>query len=287
MVNIVKRKNSTSLDEKGLKYSLVRGIDESLKDFHTRILKANSNAEHSKYKTERSFEYATPLAGFDIFKLTKNTETEVVDISISDTRVTIFVEGQLVYKKKLEDIKFLKHFKADLDALNVFNIEIITTKEWEYLSAKNLIQNSSLRTRMKFTTPGGYNNVLPEKQIESVQDHLGYFSEDSFYDYAVVNDSQYALSDNVLFKNNPNSEDIFFEYVDFPLYIGWAPIRSYSVNGNRFNDVLNLRIKNSEAFGIIAENQEVDNNETVEVLSQKGAKIINKILAKHNTYWGE
>ena len=287
MVNILKRLNSTSLDEKGLVYSLVRGRNESLKDFHKRILKAKSNLEHSKYKLEHALSNSMPLKAFDVFKISTSTQQEVIDFIINDTRVEINVEGETVYRRKLEDIKFLKHLKADLEALSIFTVEVITTEDWEYLGAKNLLQNSSLRSRLKYKTSNGFSDTLPETQIEATQDHLGYFVEDVFYDYAIANNSQYALENNVLFKNKETLENIQYEYVDFPLYITWSPIKSYSINKSTFEDILKDRVKNAEVFGIIANNPTVDNSETVEVLSQKGAKIINKILTKHNTYWGE
>jgi hypothetical protein len=287
MVNILKKNNSTALDDKGLKYSLVRGSNEPLEDFHKRILKANSNLEHEKFKIETSLTYATPLKGFDIFKIDVLNENEIVDIAISDTRIQISVEGELKYKKKLSEIKFLKHLKTDLDALGIFTIDVVTSEDWEYLSASNLLQNSSMRTRLRFKTSNGYTAPLPEKNVESVQDHLGYFVEDVFYDYAITNESHYALENNVLFKSKQINEDVFYSYLNFPLFVSWSPIKSYSINKETFNDILNKRIKNNEVFGIIETNPEVDNNETVEVLSQKGAKIINKILTKHNSYWGE
>lgn len=287
MVNILKKRNSTTLDEIGLKHSLVRGREESLEAFHKRIIKANSNLEYSKYKVERSLEYATPAQGFEVFKITKTNFEEEVLIDITETRIQVSIDSLVVYNAKLEDKKFLKDLKADLDNISSINVEVITNLEWEYLKTKNLVQNSSKRTDNNFVMNGDV-TTLPEKDVRNVQDHIGAFSENTFDDSLVVNVSQYSLEDgNVLHKFSSRLESIFYTYQDFPMYITWSPIRSYKVNREEFNDILKDRIKNAEAFGLIDENTEVDNTETVEVLSQRGAKIINRILEKHNTYWGK
>ena len=287
MVNILKRRNSTTLDEIGLKHSLVRGRNESLEDFHKRVVKANSNLEYSKFKIERSLEYATPAQGFEVFKITKTVFEEEVIIDITETRISISVDSVEIYKAKLEDKKFLKDLKEDLDSISSINVEVITNLEWEYLKTKNLVQNSSKRTTNNFIMNGD-STILPEKDVRNVQDYIGAFSQNTFDDSLVANSSQYSLEDgNVLHKFSSRLENIFYTYQDFPMYITWSPIRSYKVNKEEFNDILKDRVKNAEAFGLIDENTEVDNTETVEVLSQRGAKIINKILEKHNTYWGK
>lgn len=287
MVKIIKKRNSTTLDEKGLKYSIVRGRNESLEDFHLRILKADSNKEYSKYKVERSFEYCTPLQGFEIFKITKNNFNEEVIFVIGETRIKVEVEGELLYNQKLSEVKFLKDLKADLDLIPNINIEVITNKNWEYLKSSNLVQASSQRTRLLFEVEGNV-NTLPEKNITNVQDHLGFFIEDVVEEDSVVNSNQYAIENgNVLHKYSSRLENIFYDYQDFPLYITYSPIRSYKINNEEFNDILKDRVKNNEAFGLINENTAVDNNETFEVLSQRGAKIVNQMLEKHNTYWGK
>lgn len=287
MVNIIKRRNSTTLDEKGLKYSLIRGRNESLEDFFSRIIKADSNKEHHKFKIERSFEYATPMQGFEVFKITKNLIEEEVLFEIRDTRITIEVNGELVYNQKLSEVKFLKDLKADLDLIPNINVEVITKKEWEYLRTKNLIQCNSQRTRIEFELEGEV-NTLPNKDVRNVQDYLGYFIEDVIEEDSLVNPNQYAIVEgNVLHKHSQRLERVFYDYEDFPLYISYSPIKCYKINKDNFDDILKERLKNEEAFGLIDDDTVVDNNETFEVLSQHGAKIVNKILMKHNTYWGE
>ena len=287
MAELIKRRNSTSLDEVGLKHSLVRGHNEELEEFYKRILKCNSNLSYSKYKIERSFEYCTPLQGFEIFKITKVNPEENVVVEITETRVQVTVDSVLVYNQKLLDLKFLKDFKQDLSNVPNINIEVTTSESWEYLKTVNLVQNTSQRTRLYFEAIGNVTE-LSEKEIENVQDFGGTYLFDVEAEEAIAMQSQYAIEDkNVFHKYSSRREEIFFTYQDFPMYITWSPIRSYKVNREEFNDILKDRIKNAEAFGLIDENTEVDNTETVEVLSQRGAKIINRILEKHNTYWGE
>lgn len=287
MASITKRRNSTTLDEAGLKYSLVRGKDETSSDFLSRVIKANSNLEQSRYKLERSLEYATPIQGFELFKITKTNPEENVEISVNETRITITVDAVLVYRKKLEEIKFLKNLKEDLDLITNISVEVIKEGNWEYLSAKNIVQNNSVKTRLNYSLKG-VTQELPDENIEYVQDHLGLFVEKVEDESFTLTNGHYHLEeDNTLHKYSPRLESVFYKYEDFPFYITWSPIRSYKVNAEEFDDILKDRIKNSEAFGLIDENTEVDNIETVEVLSQRGAKIVNKILEKHNTYWGK
>lgn len=287
MVNILKKRNSTSLDEKALKYSLIRGRNESLESFHKRVIKANSNMTQHKYKIQRSMEYATPMQGFEVFKITKSNPEEKILFSISETRVSIFLDGVNIYKNKLESVKFLKDLKADLDLIPNITAEVITEENWEYLKSTNLVQIDSKRTRLEFESIGNV-MTLPDKEVENVQDSLGFFNENTTEESTIVASNQYAIEDgNVFHKYSEKLEEVFYEYEDFPLYLTWSPIRTFKINNKEFDDILKTRVKNNEAFGLIDDNTVVDNSETVEVLSQRGAKIINKMLEKHNTYWGE
>lgn len=286
MSTLVKRRNSTTIDDKALEFSLVRGINEDIEDFHKRVIKATSNLEPDRFKFQRSLEYITPIQGFEVFKITTNTES-LIKLEISDTRILIAKDSTVIYRRKLEDIKFLTHLKTDLDSIAELTVELITDNSWEYLRAENLTQNTSKRTRNLYSGTGQV-SILPDKDILNVQDFSGNLEENTGDEEAVTSTRHYAIEDgNVLHRFNERSSTVFYEYSDFPLFLSWSPIRSYQINGENFNDILNDRIKNAERFGIIDENAPLDNSETVEVLSQRGAKIINKILTKHNTYWGE
>ena len=110
----------------------------------------------------------------------------------------------------------------------------------------------------------------------------------------VSTNNAYALEGNVLTKNTQREETITYTYSDFPFVVRWSPIRAFALNSQHINDILKETIETETVFGIQTEEEfESGELEGLELLndfnlvSQQGAKIINKILAKQNTYWGE
>ena len=61
-------------------------------------------------------------------------------------------------------------------------------------------------------------------------------------------------------------------------------LSSQCCNEDDFNYLLKESIVDNETFGTINNSQE---KQTEKLLSQEGSVIINKILEKQNTYWGE
>lgn len=292
MVNLLKRNNSTTLDEAGLKYGLVRGRNESLKDFRLRLHKCISNTKNSYKQFERSLGYITPEQDLDVFVIKKNGETPV-EINILDTRLEIYYDNKLYYLQKLSELKFLKDFKAAIEQFDFLTIEIITEKEWEYLKTSHLIQSSTKRTRFNFVTQN-YSSILPDKEILNVQDDLGLFEYDTGDGDTVSTNNAYALEGNTLTKNTEREESITYTYSDFPFIVRWSPIRAFALNSKFIDDILKETIETETVFGI--QTEEVFESGLLEglellkdfnLISQHGAKIINKILEKQNTYWGE
>ena len=292
MVNINKRNNSTTVDELGLKYSLVRGRNESLKDFRTRIDKCISNTKNNYKQFERSLGYVTPEQDFDVFLIRKVGEVSV-QINVLDTRLEIYLDEKLHFLQKLETLKFLKDFKAAIEQFDFLSIEVITDQSWEYLRTSNLIQCSTKRTRLDYLAES-YTSVLPDKEVLKVQDNLGIFEYDAGDGDIVATNNAYALEGNTVTKNTTREEELTYVYSDFPLVVRWCPIRSFALNSAFISDVLKETIETETVFGIQTEEEfESGELEGLELLkdfnlvSQRGAKIINKILEKQNTYWGE
>lgn len=286
MVNAKKRRNSTYVDEKGLKYGLVRSRNESLNSFQKRIDKAVSNISNHFNKFHRSLGYCTELQDINVFEITKTNSDEKVVIDITDTRFYIYVDDVVVYKQLLRNVKFLKDLKAELDLVSSIQVSVITDIEWEYLRTENLMQTSSLRSELNYIADE-YVSALPEKDVVSVQDTIGILERSVDSEDVVIDETTYHLDGNILFRGTDENQQLMIEYLDFPLIVRWSPIRAYSLNDQYVSDLLKDRIKDNETFGVIPENHVDLSGEVVEILSQKGAKIINKILEKHNTYWGE
>lgn len=292
MVSINKRNNSTTIDELGLKYGLVRGRTEPLEQFRARIDKCISNTKNNYKQFERSLGYVTPEQDSDIF-LIKKTEEVLVEINILDTRLEIYLNEKLHFLEKLENLKFLKDFKSAIEQFSFLSIEVITDKKWEYLKTKNLIQCSTKRTRLDFVAES-YTSVLPDKEIIKVQDNLGIFEYNAGDGDIVATNNAYALEENTLTKNTRREEELTYVYSDFPLIVRWCPIRSFALNSEFIDDILKETLETKTVFGIQTEEEfesgELESLEFLKdfnLLSQRGAKIINKILEKQNTYWGE
>ena len=149
MVDLIKRNNSSTLDELGIKYGLVRGRNETLNAFKERLDKCISNTKNNYKQFERSLGYVTPEQDLNIF-LIRKTEDVLVEINILDTRVEVHLEGKLHYLEKLNNLKFLKDFKEALEQFSFISIEVITDADWEYLRTNHLIQASTKRTRLDY-----------------------------------------------------------------------------------------------------------------------------------------
>lgn len=287
MISYQSRRNSTTLDESGLKHGLVRGKEESLNEFHKRVIKANANLLVDKESFYKSLGYITELQDINIFKIEKVNAEDNIDIAINDTRITLHVNSELIYNQKLENVKFLKDLKTELDLINSISVSVITTEDWQYKRSLNLLPATSKRTQLKKSMIE-YSGFLPDNNILSLQDLNGYMSEEVNQADDVDDYTKYNIADGeILNKYEETLEQVMYTYEDFPFIVKWCPIKAYTVYQDSFNDLIKDRVKNNEQFGLIDENQPLDNNETVELLSQKGAEIVNKILSKQNTYWGK
>ena len=64
-------------------------------------------------------------------------------------------------------------------------------------------------------------------------------------------------------------------------------LKAIAFNSDNIEDYLYDVKKDNENYGAITNGNLVESSEKNKVLSQKGAKIINSLLQKQNTYWGE
>ena len=83
--------------------------------------------------------------------------------------------------------------------------------------------------------------------------------------------------DGYILKESQNEDYISYQYSDFPIVIEWNQFRYYSPSDSTFD----YRIKDNVKV------LEEDDKETPYILTQEGAKLLNKLYKISNTYWGK
>ena len=101
-----------------------------------------------------------------------------------------------------------------------------------------------------------------------VEDYVVELPRENVTDFDFWREQEFnsVIDDDALIREERNVKSGYFEYKDFPVLLTWTPFSVIGCNELEFKNT----IKDS------------DGN-----LTQKGAKVINKILEKQNTYWGE
>src|SRR6056300_14114 len=264
---MTKYRNSTSLDELGVEYKLLRGQNERLNDYYKRIYKCVlENYKYHKNSFYNSLGFATELQEIIICRI-KPIETEIFllpNIIINDTNLIVTEGTQEVLNVSLKEKKFLVDIFEELNNLNLFEIEILKNN-YEYLKSEYLIPCNAYRAINNMLSDD-YVTRLPKKYINSVTDFNGNFLYNKNDAEYILNENSYVLEENVLTKFNRGEERLHVEYYDYPLIIKWSPIKSYEIYKDSFNKITH------------------DGDEN---LTQDGAKIYNMILEKQNTYWGK
>lgn len=264
---MTKYRNSTSLDEVGVEYKLLRGENEKLNDYYKRIYKCVlENYKYHKNSFYNSLGYVTELQEKIICKI-KPIETEIFllpNIIIDDASLIVLEGSQEILNISLKEKKFLIDLFEELNNLNLFEIEMLENN-YQYLKSENLIPCNAYRA-INNALSDDYVTRLPKKYINSVTDFNGNFLYNKNDAEYILNENSYVLEENILTKYNRGEERLHIEYYDYPLVIKWSPIKSYEIYKDSFNKITH------------------DSNGN---LTQDGAKIYNMVLKKQNTYWGE
>lgn len=273
--------NRTPLDEIGSKFTLERGKKESLNDYRDRIYTAMQNIyREDRYYYEKTFDYITEHRGKNIFFIEPKIDTLFPRILITCAKVYVSVQfnsDSFEHQIEIKDIKFLIDFKEWLESLNLFNIKVLQDNDdWKYLYTKNLMQIDSLRSKHKFELTNAATKI-PEPLILDLISNDGVVKEFIGGDDIGINDpSQYVITeDNVLIKYNETNNSVNYEYMNYPLTLKWLPFSYAYINDEDLDYLVLDKCKYD------------DNNYKNKILNQYGAKLYNKILQKHNTYWGE
>lgn len=265
MIKAKNIRNSTSLDEAALKYGLVRESLETTESFFKRTLKAclqiSIQEKDSFYK---SLGYLTSLQDKDVFLINRKENLNNLNIEITSSELIIYEVEEVLYRKLLRELKYLRDFKTLLE--EYFIVELLDdTDSWELLKTENLMPVTSLRNYLKYETEN-YQSLLPKDKITEIKDFNGILAYETT-EVELINSSAFFLQEDELFiKGSRGYGEITFSYDDFPLKLKWLPIKAIALNDLSFEN-----ISKDEAGN----------------LTQKGAKIFNKVLEKQNTYWGK
>lgn len=265
MIKAKRNRNSTALDEIALKYGLVRETNETIDNFFKRTLKAclqiSVQEKDSFYK---SLGYLTSLQDKDVFLINRKENLNNLNIEITSSELIIYEVEEVLYKKLLRELKYLRDFKTLLE--EYFIVEVLDdTDSWELLKTENLMPQDSRRNYLKYETDN-YQSLLPKDKITEIKDFQGELVSETT-EIELINDSSFYIQEDELFiKGSRGYGEVTFSYDDFPLKLKWLPIKAIALNDLSFENISKDETGN---------------------LTQKGAKIFNKVLEKQNTYWGK
>jgi hypothetical protein len=282
--SLKKVRNSTWIDEVGFNYGVSRELNESLNNYRHRLVNlVNGTLTKEKHSFYKSLGYITSLNDVDVFRVTKVDETDSVRIDITSNRIYIYKDDELQYMNRFENIKFLKDFYEVLLGIDFLQVEVLEPDDsWWYKKTENLMPCSSDRQTLSLSI-NSQSKKISNKYIKSIKDLSGDFIN-NVPEEQIVNPYNFSLEDGVLHKYKLAEEKVTYNYEDFPFIIKWLPIKSCAIIDPDFEDLIKESFYDNEKYGEITVAEE---KPTEKLLSQKGSVIINKILDKQNTYWGE
>jgi hypothetical protein len=288
MIKANKIRNSTTLDELTFKYGIARQKDERLNSFRERVYKLLKNTVDSeKYAFEKSLGCSTSLTDYDLFEIDLVDETLDLNIEIKENRLIFYLNDQVFHNEKLSDLKFIFKVRNIFELYpDYFTVKDLTDIDYRFFDAKNLMPKTTKRNYQSFDV-NNFVNLLPKNNIENLQDYNGLFLTNMGVGENVNTPFTFSLVENVLHKYSDELESVTFDYKDFPFTVKWLPIKATAFNSDNIEDYLYDVKKDNENYGAISNGNVVESSEKNKVLSQKGAKIINSLLQKQNTYWGE
>lgn len=272
--------NFTSVDALGAQYNLYREKTETLEQFQSRLRSCVQNELHrDKYSFERSLDYITRERTKNILRVKVKAGESIsfdgVELKIGDS--SFF----------LEDIKFVKDFR---DELILKGHPVSELKDYaQYLKMSNVLPFNSDRVRLEFLTPESNLVSFNETQVEETTDFGGLYAnqtdgafdvgfntwdtEDSLEGFIVDNTSEKTR----LLRESKEADSLTYEYKEKYLIIKWSVFSYFDLNSEN----LDYRIKEKVRVS------STDTEDTPHILTQDGAKLLNKCYKISNTYWGE
>jgi hypothetical protein len=249
------QKNPLLIDKVGSFVNILRKDEEDISDYRERVIKAYRELyELDNESFWRSLSYITTSKEKNIGYLSvEDNFIETTKIVVSNEKINIVINGNetiIDFKGTKFLIDVIENF-SQIPGL-IFNAINDDDKSWHYCYSRNLIPKSSEKIYLRKTT----SSLVEESPVD-------YPIE--FYNW-LERDTDTTVNDRVIFPGGDDIREGFIEYKGFPLLLTWNPFLALSCNKEEFKNIL------KDEDGLI---------------TQKGAKLINKILEKQNTYWGE
>ena len=252
------QKNPLLIDKIGSFVEILRKENEDISLYRERVLKAYRELyELDNESFWRSLSYITTLKEKNIGYLSvEESLINTSSIKITNEKIEIVLNGT-THVVSLKEEKFLIDLINKLKVITGLVFQEIDENDnsWHYCYSRNLIPKNSERIYLRKTT----NSLVQESPVDYPI---------KFNDWLERNteNGESTISNGMIF---PYSDDIisgFIEYKGFPLLLTWNPFFALSCNQEEFKNI----IKDKDGL-----------------ITQKGAKLINKILTKQNTYWGK
>lgn len=286
MIKAEKRRNSTQIDELAFLYGISRDLHEDVESFRHRLYKCIKGTPVSeKDSFYESLGYITNLQNRNILKIYLNEDIKC-KIEITSTKLNFYKNDVLFYSNTLKNIKFFKNLKELFERTEFSFLNVVVLEEgnsWEYLKVENLKPSNSDRNYLNLRVLSNV-QTLPKEIVTEVKDFSGLMTNNMNGEELVSIESNYAIEENnILHKYRYAPENISFNYSNFPFTLSYMPIKACSVNDTNFDYILKETNIDYEVYGF----EPSQEKETERFISQEGSVIINKILEKQNTYWGE
>lgn len=249
---------STPLDEYAAELFINRKPNESIEDFNVRVILAQNNLYNSGPEAfYNSLDYITDERTKEICTLSINVSGE--DVAIEDCTIIINEEGINISRGATNSFYSFTEYSYLFSLIRALEADsnLILNLSYDYDAlkfekSKNILKTSSQKKYLNFES----NDAIIKLPVTNVTRVLNAsnmlevaFDESSF---EVINNEKELLS-------------LIIEYTELPLTVRWSRFCIRECNSDSFKRML----KDEDGF-----------------LTSRGAKLVNQILEKQNTYWG-
>lgn len=250
---------NTFLDEYAAELFISRKVSEDISSFNERLLVGYENLYQSGPEAFiRSLDYITTERTKEICNITFNEEVDLrnVSIDVNEERIYFDVDGE-EYIFNFKEYKFVSTLIKSIKE-TVSNVVVEELPELEKVSlekSSNILKTKSNKQFLGFES----SERIIKLPVENV---ISVISQRDMETLLPFNDIE---ATEILNENEDNLKMII-EYKGFPVKLKWSIFNITACNSDYFRSLL----KNENGF-----------------LTSEGAKLINEILKKQNTYWGK
>lgn len=266
--------NRTPIDNLGEKVGLYREREESIEDFQNRVYETLKSLDKHKYSFRDSLDYLTSDRCVNLFKINPPTGSFP---EVKWDGVFLEIDNEKFHES---DIKFARDFQSKLEERGLTCDYLGEEVDLKFLKSKNILPFETKRHKLNQQKNQSEITELNEKNITDLYDSNATYTPDSGNPEAPDTSDNLEewkiVNGDVLHTENKEADLISYNYSDYPLVIRWSVFRYYVLNDAHFD----YRIKSLE--------QVVPNEDPQPyLLTQEGAKLLNKLYQISNTYWGE